>query len=159
MLRYADEKDRAYHILDLTSLTVDEFEQLVVPFEQAFVRHMQSRLWRISYAPPALTRPMPIHPCQLPRIGCCLFSAISRLPRSKSCTAPCLSCPSQMPTSGSTCCSWCSTKHCAILAMLLPVISKRLSNIWPNFELVRPTLQPFFSRWHRTTNYPPPRSR
>lgn len=28
MLRYATEKDKANRILDLTSLTVDEFEQL-----------------------------------------------------------------------------------------------------------------------------------
>ena len=40
MLRYASEKDKAYRILDLTSLTVDEFEQLVEPFEQAFIRYM-----------------------------------------------------------------------------------------------------------------------
>jgi hypothetical protein len=41
MLRYEDIKTKAYRILDLTSLTVDEFEQLVPPFEAAFVRHMR----------------------------------------------------------------------------------------------------------------------
>jgi hypothetical protein len=41
MLRYQDEKNKANRILDLTSLTVDEFEQLVEPFDAAFVRHMQ----------------------------------------------------------------------------------------------------------------------
>ena len=41
MLRYTTEKDKAYRILDLTSLSIDEFEHLVEPFEQAFVRHMQ----------------------------------------------------------------------------------------------------------------------
>jgi len=41
MLRYQDEKTKAYRILDLTSLTVDEFEQLIAPFEAAFVRYMQ----------------------------------------------------------------------------------------------------------------------
>jgi hypothetical protein len=30
-MRYQNEKTRAYHILDLTSLTVDEFEQLIPP--------------------------------------------------------------------------------------------------------------------------------
>jgi hypothetical protein len=40
MVRYQDIKTRAYQILDLTSLTVDEFKQLVPPFETAFVRHM-----------------------------------------------------------------------------------------------------------------------
>ena len=41
MLRYQDIKTKAYRILDLTSLTVEEFEQLVPPFEAAFVRHMR----------------------------------------------------------------------------------------------------------------------
>lgn len=41
MLRYASERDKANQILNLTSLTVEQFEQLVEPFEQAFVRHMQ----------------------------------------------------------------------------------------------------------------------
>jgi hypothetical protein len=41
MLRYEDIKTKAYRILDLTSLTVDEFEQLVPSFEDAFVRHMR----------------------------------------------------------------------------------------------------------------------
>jgi hypothetical protein len=41
MLRYATEKGKANQILNLTSLTVEQFEQLVEPFEQAVVRHMQ----------------------------------------------------------------------------------------------------------------------
>lgn len=41
MLRYQDIKTKAYRILDLTSLTVDEFEELTPPFEAAFVRHMR----------------------------------------------------------------------------------------------------------------------
>jgi DDE superfamily endonuclease len=41
MLRYEDIKTKAYRILDLTSLTMDEFEQMVPPFEAAFVRHMR----------------------------------------------------------------------------------------------------------------------
>jgi hypothetical protein len=46
MVRYQDIKTKAYQILDLTSLTVDEFEQLVPPFETAFVRHMRD--WTIE---------------------------------------------------------------------------------------------------------------
>jgi hypothetical protein len=49
MLRYATEKDKANRILDLTGLTVDEFEQLVEPFEQAFVRHMRD--WTMEGKP------------------------------------------------------------------------------------------------------------
>ena len=49
MLRYTTEKAKAYRILDLTSLSVDEFEHLVEPFEQAFVRHMQQ--WTMEGKP------------------------------------------------------------------------------------------------------------
>jgi hypothetical protein len=49
MLRYTTEKDKAYRILDLTSLSVDEFEHLLEPFEQAFVRHMQQ--WTMEGKP------------------------------------------------------------------------------------------------------------
>ena len=49
MLRYASERDKAYQILNLTSLTVEEFEQLLEPFEQAFVRHMN--LWTMEGTP------------------------------------------------------------------------------------------------------------
>jgi hypothetical protein len=38
MLRYASEREKTNQILNLTSLTVEQFEQLVEPFEQAFVR-------------------------------------------------------------------------------------------------------------------------
>jgi hypothetical protein len=49
MLRYASERDKANQILNLTSLTIEQFEQLVEPFEQAFVRHMN--LWTIEGKP------------------------------------------------------------------------------------------------------------
>ena len=49
MLRYASERDKANQILNLTSLTVEQFEQLVDPFEQAFVRHM--RHWTMEGKP------------------------------------------------------------------------------------------------------------
>ena len=49
MLRYASERDKANQILNLTSLTVEQFEQLVDPFEQAFVRHM--REWTMEGKP------------------------------------------------------------------------------------------------------------
>jgi hypothetical protein len=48
-VHYQDEQTKAYRILDLTSLTVDEFEQLVPPFETAFVRYMQN--WTMEGEP------------------------------------------------------------------------------------------------------------
>ena len=49
MRRYASERDKANQILNLTSLTVEQCEQVVEPFEQAFVRHM--RPWTIEGKP------------------------------------------------------------------------------------------------------------
>jgi hypothetical protein len=48
-LRYAEERDKAYRILDLTSLTVDEFEQFVPAFETAFLAHMDE--WTLEGKP------------------------------------------------------------------------------------------------------------
>jgi hypothetical protein len=48
-MRYQDETTKAYRILDLTSLTVEEFEQLVPPFEMAFVRYMRD--WTMEGKP------------------------------------------------------------------------------------------------------------
>jgi hypothetical protein len=49
MLRYASERDKPNQILNLTSLTVEQFEQLVEPFEHAFVRHMSQ--WTMEGKP------------------------------------------------------------------------------------------------------------
>jgi len=49
MLRYATERDKATQIQNLTSLTVEQFEQLVEPFEQVFVRHMSE--WTMEGKP------------------------------------------------------------------------------------------------------------
>lgn len=48
-LRYADERDKAYRILGLTSLTVEEFEQFVPVFETAFLAHMNE--WTLEGKP------------------------------------------------------------------------------------------------------------
>ena len=40
MLRYRDLPTHTTDVLDLTSLTVDEFEALVPPFAAAFLRYM-----------------------------------------------------------------------------------------------------------------------
>ena len=71
MLRYASEREKANHILNLTSLTVEQFEQLVEPFEQAFVRHM--RQW-IMEGKPRTRVPIPrisIRHCPHPKTACC----------------------------------------------------------------------------------------
>src|SRR6266542_4583449 len=64
MLRYEDIKTKAYRILDLTSLTVDEFEQLVPPFEAAFVQHMHD--WTMEGKPRTGRRYSQYTNCPLP---------------------------------------------------------------------------------------------
>ena len=48
-LRFADVQSRPTEFLDLTSLTLDEFQQLVPPFEAAFQAHMAA--WRLDGKP------------------------------------------------------------------------------------------------------------
>jgi hypothetical protein len=48
-LRWTDVQSRPTEFLDLTSLTLDEFQQLVPPFEAAFQAHMAA--WRLDGKP------------------------------------------------------------------------------------------------------------
>jgi hypothetical protein len=64
MLRYQNEKTKAYRILDLTSLTVDEFEQLIPAFEAAFVCYMQH--WTMEGKPRTGRRYSQYATCPLP---------------------------------------------------------------------------------------------
>src|SRR5262245_20140206 len=48
-LRFTDLQSRPIEFLDLTSLTLDEFQQLVPPFEAAFHAHMA--VWRLDGKP------------------------------------------------------------------------------------------------------------
>src|SRR5437867_8020391 len=45
-LQFTDVQDRPTEFLDFTSLTLDEFQQLVSPFEAAFQAHMAT--WRLD---------------------------------------------------------------------------------------------------------------
>jgi Helix-turn-helix of DDE superfamily endonuclease len=48
-VRFADLQSRPTEFLDLTSVTLDEFQQLVPPFEAAFQAHMAA--WRLDGKP------------------------------------------------------------------------------------------------------------
>jgi hypothetical protein len=48
-VRFTDMQSRPTEFLDLTSLTLDEFQQLVPPFEAAFKAHMAA--WRLDGKP------------------------------------------------------------------------------------------------------------
>ena len=63
-LRFADLQTRPTEVLDLTSLTVDEFQQLVPPFEAAFQAHMAD--WRLDGQPRTARRYTTYKNCPLP---------------------------------------------------------------------------------------------
>jgi hypothetical protein len=48
-VRFTDLQSRSMEFLDLTSLTLDEFQPLVPPFEAAFQAHMAA--WRLDGKP------------------------------------------------------------------------------------------------------------
>ena len=63
-LRFADVQSRPTEFLDLTSLTLDEFQRLVAPFETAFHAHMAA--WRLDGKPRTARRFSVYQNCPLP---------------------------------------------------------------------------------------------
>ena len=63
-VQFTDVQDRPLEFLDLTSLTLDEFQQLVPPFETAFQAHMVA--WRLDGKPRTARRFSVYNNCPLP---------------------------------------------------------------------------------------------
>jgi hypothetical protein len=63
-LRFTEIQTRPTEVLDLTSLTVDEFQRLVPPFEAAFEAHMAA--WRLDGRPRTARRYTTYTNCPLP---------------------------------------------------------------------------------------------
>jgi hypothetical protein len=63
-VQFTDVQDRPTEFLDLTSLTLDEFQQLVPPFEAAFQVHMAA--WRLDGQPRTARRFSVYQNCPLP---------------------------------------------------------------------------------------------
>src|SRR5919201_1673108 len=63
-VRFADLQARPTEFLDFTSLTLDEFQQLVPPFEAAFHAHMAA--WRMDGKPRTARRFTVYKNCPLP---------------------------------------------------------------------------------------------
>ena len=63
-LRFADVQSRPTEFLDFTSLTLDEFQQLVPPFEAAF--HARMAVWRMDGKPRTARRFTVYKNCPLP---------------------------------------------------------------------------------------------
>jgi hypothetical protein len=63
-LRFVDLQTRPTEVLDLTSLTLEEFRQLVPPFEMSFQAHMAA--WRLDGQPRTARRYTTYQNCPLP---------------------------------------------------------------------------------------------
>jgi hypothetical protein len=63
-LRFIDLQSRPTEVLDLTSLTLEEFRQLVPPFETAFQAHLTT--WRLEGQPRTARRYTTYRNCPLP---------------------------------------------------------------------------------------------
>ena len=63
-LRFTDLQARPMEFLDFTSVTLDEFQQLVLPFEAAFHAHMAA--WRMDGKPRTARRFTVYQTCPLP---------------------------------------------------------------------------------------------
>jgi Helix-turn-helix of DDE superfamily endonuclease len=63
-LRFTDIQTRPTEVLDLTSLTVEEFQHLVLPFEATFQAHMAQ--WRLDGQPRTARRYTTYQNCPLP---------------------------------------------------------------------------------------------
>src|SRR5881628_847064 len=63
-VQFTEVQDRPTEFLDLTSLTLDEFQQLVPPFEVAFQAHMAA--WRLDGKPRTARRFSVYQNCPLP---------------------------------------------------------------------------------------------
>src|SRR5919109_901464 len=63
-LRFTDIQPRPTEVLDLTSLSVEEFQHLVLPFEAAFQAHMAD--WRLDGKPRTARRYATDQNCPLP---------------------------------------------------------------------------------------------
>src|ERR671923_2138025 len=63
-VRFADVQSRSTEFLDFTSLTLEEFQQLVPPFEAAFQAHMAA--WRLDGKPRTARQFAVYQNCPLP---------------------------------------------------------------------------------------------
>jgi DDE superfamily endonuclease len=76
-VRFADLQSRPTEFLDFTSLTLDEFQQLVPPFEAAFQAHMAA--WRLDGKPRTARQFAVYKNCPLPTPDDRLFFLLTYL--------------------------------------------------------------------------------
>jgi hypothetical protein len=128
-VQFTELQSRPMEFLDVTSVTLDELQQLVPPFETAF--HARMAAWRMDGHPRTARRVIVDNNCPLPskwsRVACSAWS------RGK-------------PTSGFTCsCPRC-WRRSAPLVMLLPAPAR----LWPSGSVSRRLpRRPWSHRWRR----------
>src|SRR2546429_1825021 len=76
-VRFADVQSRPTEFLDVTSLTLDEFQPLIPPFEAAFHAHMAA--WRLDEKPRTARRFRVYQNCPLPTSEDRLFFLLTSL--------------------------------------------------------------------------------
>jgi len=76
-VQFTDVQARPAEFLDLTSVTLDEFQQLVPPFEAAFHAHMAA--WRLDGKPRTARQFMVYKNCPLPTLEDRLFFLLTYL--------------------------------------------------------------------------------
>ena len=127
---FADVQARPAEFLNLTSLTLEEFEVLVAPFEAAFQDHMAA--WRLDGKPRTARRFTVYRTCPLATPEDRLFFLLTYLKTyAVQVVQGRLFGKSQSkPTSGSMpCCRPCS-RRCAALAMPPPAPSRHWRTAW-----------------------------
>ena len=152
-VRFTDVQSRPTEFLDFTSLTLDEFQQLVPPFEAAFQAHMAA--WRLDGKPRTARRFTVYKNCPLPTPEDRLFFILTYLKTyaSRWSRGACSAWARAKPISGSTSsCPRC-WRRCAPSAMPPPAPSRP----WPSGSASRrPTRPPWSRRWRRSLHPWPP---
>ena len=113
-IRFADVQSRPAEFLNLTSLTLEEFQQLVPPFEAAFQDHMAA--WRLDGKPRTARQFTVYQNCPLPTPEDRLFFLLTYLKTYafKWSRDGCSAWARAKPISGSTsCCRRCSRRSAA----------------------------------------------
>ena len=155
-LRFADVQSRPTEFLDLTSLTRDEFQRLVAPFETAFHAHMAA--WRLDGKPRTARQFAVDKNCPLPTPEDRLFFLLTYLKTYslRWCTGACSGWARAKPINGSTPFYPCCWRPCAPAVMPRP--ARWLH--WPSSSVApQLTRRPSSVGWRRSPHpslRPPP---
>ena len=106
-VQFADLQSRPTEFLDFTSVTLDEFQLLIPPFEAAFHAHMAA--WRLD-GKPRTARQFRVDnngPLPTPADRLLFILAYVQTSASRWCTGACSAWARARPTSGSPCSSPC----------------------------------------------------